>query len=436
MIRSRFLKAIPSIGVTGKPRLLAQRAQLSSRSLVLSFPQSSLYSKLSAQHPLRLQHVQKGRLAGGAIRSYSLWPFGRLSAPSPPESQTTLVEQTPPPPPVVEPTLPVPEPLTEALISPITSASEELAALELEHGFLARYTSGLIEQGLCVLHDQLALPWFLTIPVVILLLRTLLIPVNIWSMRIGAANLRVKPTLDKKIAAIKELQTRGEQHKALSAQQELRSFMKQEGFRPLAPLGLPLMQGSLFVSFFWALRELGTHQLPSLTAEGALWFMDLTTAGPWYGLPLMASGLTLLSVETAAEMGGLTAGQSTKVMWFLRSVIVGTLWLFHDLPSAVFLYWCTNNLFSLMWGTFVRLAPQSLKLKLKIPDTKALANQSKTAETPSFLDGFRAAVSSDTNVQQSPKSTEKIKPPEPIVWQDKSRKKQSKTPVNVWRKNK
>lgn len=28
------------------------------------------------------------------------------------------------------------------------------------------------------------------------------------------------------------------------------------------------------------------------------------------------------------------AGQSEKVMWFLRAVIVGTLWLFYDLPSV------------------------------------------------------------------------------------------------------
>jgi hypothetical protein len=33
-------------------------------------------------------------------------------------------------------------------------------------------------------------------------------------------------------------------------------------------------------------------------------------------------------------MGGLKAGQSQKVMWFLRTVIVATLWLFHDLPSV------------------------------------------------------------------------------------------------------
>lgn len=109
--------------------------------------------------------------------------------------------------------------------------------------------------------------------------------------------MKVKPRIDEQIQVIKELQTKGEQQKAFVKQNELRSMMKVEGFRPLAPLGLPLVQGSLFVSFFWALREMGNHQLLSLTQEGTLWFTDLTVAGPWYGLPLIASGLTLLSVE-------------------------------------------------------------------------------------------------------------------------------------------
>ncbi|WAR59560.1 hypothetical protein PtB15_11B200 [Puccinia triticina] len=314
------------------------------------------------------------------------------------------------------------EPQLGQLIESTTtsSASQELAALELEHGFLARYTSGTIENVLCALHDQLALPWFLTIPVVIVGIRTVLIPINIWSMKIGARNMTIKPSIDVKISKIKELQTRGEQHKALHAQNELRAYMKTEGFRPLAPLGLPLLQGSLFVSFFWALREMGSHHLPSLTAEGALWFTDLTLAGPWYGLPLIASGLTLLSVETASEMGGLKAGQSQKVMWFLRAVIVGTLWLFHDLPSAVFLYWCTNNMFSLLWGTFIRLIPKSLKARLGIPDTSAInaSQNNSTTPSPSFLDGFKAAASSpSSNPSLATAEQNNILPPQPLLWQ-------------------
>ncbi|OAV89102.1 hypothetical protein PTTG_08435 [Puccinia triticina 1-1 BBBD Race 1] len=361
-------------------------------------------------------------------RAYSLWPFGRGSSnPSSPAEEHSAVPSSAlekPAEPITPAATPDPalEPQLGQLIESTTtsSASQELAALELEHGFLARYTSGTIENVLCALHDQLALPWFLTIPVVIVGIRTVLIPINIWSMKIGARNMTIKPSIDVKISKIKELQTRGEQHKALHAQNELRAYMKTEGFRPLAPLGLPLLQGSLFVSFFWALREMGSHHLPSLTAEGALWFTDLTLAGPWYGLPLIASGLTLLSVETASEMGGLKAGQSQKVMWFLRAVIVGTLWLFHDLPSAVFLYWCTNNMFSLLWGTFIRLIPKSLKARLGIPDTSAInaSQNNSTTPSPSFLDGFKAAASSpSSNPSLATAEQNNILPPQPLLWQ-------------------
>ncbi|KAG0144198.1 hypothetical protein CROQUDRAFT_95306 [Cronartium quercuum f. sp. fusiforme G11] len=323
----------------------------------------------------------------------------------------------------------VPAALSDAYTSSL-SAVQELSQLDLQHGFLASYSSGLIEKCLCHVHDYLALPWFLTIPIVIVSLRTVLIPINIWSMQIGARNMKVKPQIDEQIQVIKELQTKGEQQKAFLKQNELRAMMKSEGFRPLAPLGLPLVQGSLFVSFFWALREMGTHHMLSLTQEGTLWFSDLTVAGPWYGLPLIASGLTLLSVETAAEMGGMKAGQSAKVMWFLRAVIVGTLWLFYDLPSAVFLYWCTNNFFSLLWGTFVRLAPASLKKMMKIPETpKPAPKPEGEKDQPGFMDGFLAMASDGKRpgtLPQAPSASKAggpttiraVRPPPPKIWDE------------------
>lgn len=442
----RSFRSSSSIG-TGNPRLdTFSRSSPSSRSLPFS------HLAITHLHRPRLAPSQASIHSPSSLgkRSYSLWPFGSRS---PTTDQASTSEKSPspiPPSPSPQPTATAttttttPDwsssptattPLIDSQLAhdtllptpTISSASQELTALELEHGFLARYTSGSIEKILCSLHDQLALPWYLTIPVVIVSIRALLIPINVWSMGIGARNMQIKPSIDQKISIIKELQTRGQPQQALSAQNELRAYMKQEGFRPLAPLGLPLLQGSLFVSFFWALREMGNHHLPSLTTEGTLWFTDLTLAGPWYGLPLIASTLTLLSVETASEMGGLKAGQSQKVMWFLRAVIVGTLWLFHNLPSAVFLYWCTNNMFSLIWGTFIRLIPSSLKLKLRIPDTTAInaANRTQGSTSPSFLDGFKAAVSDpapstspDPKPSHSPGS-----PPPPIVWKNQTKKK-------------
>ncbi|KAH9461444.1 hypothetical protein MJO28_009315 [Puccinia striiformis f. sp. tritici] len=433
---------------TGKSRVLCLDRLPPIRSQSTS-SQPLLLSSLVARNPrfIRPSTTTNNLSCLNSKRAYSLWPFGSgtkspptVEAPPAPALEkaaepVVVPVETPSITPPVQPQLD--QLLVESTTATASSATQELAALELEHGLIARYTSGSIEQILCALHDQFNLPWYLTIPVVIVGIRTVLIPINVWSMRIGARNMIIKPSLDIKISKIKDFQTKGEQHKAMHAQTELRTYMKQEGFRPLAPLGLPLLQGSLFVSFFWALREMGSNHLPSLTTEGALWFTDLTLAGPWYGLPLFASGLTLLSIETASEMGGLKAGQSQKVMWFLRTVIVGTLWLFHDLPSAVFLYWCTNNMFSLLWGTFIRLIPKSLKLKLGIPDTAAINASQKAnpnSPTPSFLDGFKAIGGAPPS-DPTPTSTSssgigappqfQASPPQPILWKKSTTPKKS-----------
>lgn len=426
----------------------------------LARPPASRSSRLSGVYNSTNQWSTQSPL--NSARSFSLWPFGNSKpkdealqeVASSPSTALDASKATPDPiapgsdlktatldptqlaPSDVNPLLhssasqdlPVVPQLSEGYTSSL-SAVQELGQLELQHGFLASYSSGLVEKALCHLHDALALPWFLTIPIVILSLRTVLIPINIWSMQIGVRNMLVKPKIDEQIQVIKELQTKGEQQKAFMKQNELRALMKAEGFRPLAPLGLPLVQGSLFVSFFWALREMGNHHLFSLTQEGTLWFTDLTVGGPWYGLPLIASGLTLLSVETAAEMGGMKAGQSEKVMWFLRAVILGTLWLFYNLPSAVFLYWCTNNFFSLLWGTFVRIAPASLKKLLRIPETPKPApktSEEEAAKKPGFMDGFLAMASDAKKVGDLPHPTQKpssapstiraVRPPPPKIW--------------------
>ncbi|KAA1069104.1 hypothetical protein PGT21_011480 [Puccinia graminis f. sp. tritici] len=87
-------------------------------------------------------------------------------------------------------------------------------------------------------------------------------------------------------------------------------------------------------------------------------------------------------------------------------------------------------MFSLLWGTFIRLIPKSLKAKLGIPDTAAInaSQTTSTTPTPSFLDGFKAAASSPSS-SPAPSSTSSspsvaaadhtlpISPPQPILWQ-------------------
>mgnify|MGYP001806958877 CR=1 FL=1 len=44
--------------------------------------------------------------------------------------------------------------------------------------------------------------------------------------------------------------------------------------------------------------------MPSLTTGGALWFSDLTSPDPYFGLPLMCTAVTLAMVEYGINLAG------------------------------------------------------------------------------------------------------------------------------------
>ncbi|GKU03462.1 mitochondrial export translocase oxa2 [Fusarium langsethiae] len=95
----------------------------------------------------------------------------------------------------------------------------------------------------------------------------------------------------------------------------------------------------------------------SLANGGLLWFTDLSSADPYYGLPVICSGILVWSIwgrmDTASIINLLDIrprdGISTPVAMRLQQLIGRTMLLmpvlpllFADLPSAIFLYWGTS----------------------------------------------------------------------------------------------
>ncbi|ETE62324.1 Mitochondrial inner membrane protein OXA1L, partial [Ophiophagus hannah] len=81
----------------------------------------------------------------------------------------------------------------------------------------------------------------------------------------------------------------------------------------------PWSQAPIFISFFFALRKMAECPVPSMQTGGLWWFTDLTAADPYYILPVMAS----------------------VTMWIVT--------------EAIFTYWLTSNLFSIMQILLFRL---------------------------------------------------------------------------------
>jgi YidC/Oxa1 family membrane protein insertase len=99
-----------------------------------------------------------------------------------------------------------------------------------------------------------------------------------------------------------------------------------------------------------------------------LWFTDLSAADPWFALPVLSSLAFLATTEiTGAEMAANPSASNIK--WSMRALAVALVPLSYSLPSGVFIYWLTSNIFSVaqtlgaplvgLFSPFVAYAPIS-----------------------------------------------------------------------------
>lgn len=123
----------------------------------------------------------------------------------------------------------------------------------------------------------------------------------------------------------------------------------------LAEMALyPLANMAAFVSFVYAVRDLVIHGPESLGLEegGALWFHDLTNKDRSFALPFTAIGLSYLAMEISL------ANVQGRLLLLLKDVVQSLLLcsapLVASLPAGVFFYWIPSSCFGLL---------QSLALK-------------------------------------------------------------------------
>lgn len=125
---------------------------------------------------------------------------------------------------------------------------------------------------------------------------------------------------------------------------------------------------------------------PSLIQGGCLWFTDLTVVDPYFGLPLLCSGI--LAWNTWGRMSGdhtrallslNPRGTGQQVALTRLQTVFGRIMLlvpvlpllFADLPSAIFLYWATSfGLTSVNEAILNRLVP-SKEPKILVQEQKA-----------------------------------------------------------------
>ncbi|KAL8103085.1 mitochondrial inner membrane protein OXA1-like [Apium graveolens] len=241
------------------------------------------------------------------------------------------------------------------------------------------------------IHTFTGFPWWGSIVATTILIRWLAVPVMINQLKATSKITLMRPKLEE---IKQEMQDRGMSPTAVTeGQQRMSQLFKEYGVTPWTPLKGLLIQGPVFLSFFFAIRNM-VEKVPSFKEGGAFWFVDLTTPDSFYIFPVLTALTFWLTVECNMQEGmeGNPSGATMKKV--LRVFALITVPLTMSFPKAIFFYWITSNVFALLYGSVIR-APTMKKL-LGIP---IIPVAPVTAAQPAF--SFTEALQKYAQAQQS-----------------------------------
>ncbi|XP_067870250.1 mitochondrial inner membrane protein OXA1L isoform X2 [Heterodontus francisci] len=253
----------------------------------------------------------------------------------------------------------------------VQSAGDLLQEVGLVELGLGGYTPvGLIQNLLEFMHVDIGLPWWGAIVAGTVLARTLVFPVIVKGQREAAKLNNHLPAMTQLTNKMNEAKTSGNKFEFAKAYSDLVLFQKKHDVNPLRGFLVPLIQAPIFISFFVALRQMAYLPVPSLQTGGLWWFTDLTASDPFYLLPIIV----------------------TSSMW--------------GILEAVFTYWFTSNIISLVQVGFLRIP--AVRRKLKIPE-RIKHDPSLLPQNEGFFKSMKSGWKNAQTAQQLEERERRIK---------------------------
>jgi len=237
--------------------------------------------------------------------------------------------------------------------------------------------TGALGWALEYVHAQGA-PWWLSIAVLTVVVRTILFPLTIRQVKSMRAMQDLKPDMDRIRAQYRDNRQR--------QQEEIMKLYQERQVNPFGSCFPLLIQMPIFIGMFYVIRGFGdTH--PSFTSGGILWFQDLSAYDPFYILPVL-SALTMLA---ASEITSKHIDPQQR--WIMRTLpVVFTIFLL-TFPAGLFMYWITSNLVTLVQNYVIYNHGPGKKSPAA---TKGGSGSAKAEEKPKTSAGGHRANGSST----------------------------------------
>ena len=131
-------------------------------------------------------------------------------------------------------------------------------------------------------HQTLGAPWWLSIVLLTVIVRSLLFPLTVKQVRSMRAMQDLKPQMDRVRAQFKDNPQR--------QREEMAKVYQEQGVNPLGGCLPILVQMPIFIGIFYVIRQFGGYSLggrtvppqyPSFHEGGILWFQNLSHADPY-----------------------------------------------------------------------------------------------------------------------------------------------------------
>ncbi|KAF8780385.1 hypothetical protein HU200_001497 [Digitaria exilis] len=222
-----------------------------------------------------------------------------------------------------------------------------------------------LQHLLDAVHSFTGLNWWACIALTTVLIRLVTVPLLINQMKSTIKLNDIRPEIE---AINEEMRNSTDPRSVEVAKQKLGELFLRNGVTPLTPLKGVFIQGPIFMSFFFAISNM-VEKVPSLKGGGAYWFTDLTTPDDFFILPVLTSLSFLATVELNMQdgmEGNPMAKTMKKVSRFFGVMFVP---LSIGFPKAIFFYWITSSLFSLVYGAVLR--KPAIRLWLDLPSLES-----------------------------------------------------------------
>ena len=194
--------------------------------------------------------------------------------------------------------------------------------------------------ALLYFHQTLGAPWWLSIVMLTVIVRSLLFPLTVKQVKSMRAMQDLKPEMDKVRAQYRD--------NVQKQREEMAKVYQEQGVNPLGGCLPILVQMPIFIGIFYVIRQFGgtpgrtEPKYPSFTDGGILWFQDLSHADPTYLLPIISAVTMLAATEITSK------NVDPQQRWLMRLLPIGFTAFLLTFPAGLFVYWITSNLVTLV----------------------------------------------------------------------------------------